>query len=95
MDGADDEFDLSEDADFSDLEPPKANDPDAPIKVVVDDLHIVYRVWTAPDAPLDPGASRWRRLRSRRPVSTKREVHAARKAARDADLTQSREVLGC
>ena len=47
----DDEFDLSEDADFSDVEPPKDNDPDAPIKVVVDDLHIVYRVWTAPDEP--------------------------------------------
>ncbi|MEY3734333.1 MAG: hypothetical protein RL347_1692 [Actinomycetota bacterium] len=72
------EIDLSEDADFGDVEPPKANDPDAPIKVIVDDLHIVYRVWTAPDQPLDAGASRWRRLRARRPVSIKREVHALR-----------------
>ena len=54
MDEADD-FDLSEDADFVDVEPPRASDPNAPIKVVVDDLHIVYRVWTAPDAPLDRG----------------------------------------
>ncbi len=78
MDEDDQEFDLSEDADFSDVEPPRDSDPNAPIKVVVDDLHIVYRVWTAPDEPLDPGISRVRRLRSRRPVSTKREVHALR-----------------
>lgn len=78
MDEADDDLDLSEDADFSDVEPPKDGDPDAPIKVVVDDLHIVYRVWTAPDAPLDPQAGWWQRMRSRRPVSTKREIHALR-----------------
>lgn len=74
----DDDFDLSEDADFSDVAPPRDGDPDAPIKVIVDDLHITYRVWTVPDQPLDPHASRWRRLRARRPVSSKREVHALR-----------------
>lgn len=73
-----DEVDLSEDADFSDVAPPRDGDPNAPIKVIVDDLHIVYRVWTAPDQPLDSTASRWRRLRARRPVSIKREVHALR-----------------
>lgn len=88
------EFDLSEDADFSDVEPPKANDPNAPIKVVVDDLHIVYRVWTAPDEPLDPKASRWCRLRSRRPVSTKREVHALRGVSFVARQGEAVGVIG-
>ncbi len=73
-----DEIDLSEEADFSGLEPPRVGNPHAPIKVVVDDLHIIYRVWTAPDQPLDAKARRWRSLRSRRPVSIKREVHALR-----------------
>ena len=41
-----DEIDLSEEADFSGLEPPRVGNPHAPIKVVVDDLHIIYRVWT-------------------------------------------------
>ena len=90
----DDEFDLSEDADFSDVEPPKDNDPDAPIKVVVDDLHIVYRVWTAPDEPLDPHASRWRRMRTRRPVSSKREVHALRGVSFVARQGEAVGVLG-
>ncbi len=90
----DEEFDLSEDADFSDVEPPKANDPDAPIKVVVDDLHIVYRVWTAPDAPLDPHASRWRRMRTRRPVSSKREVHALRGVSFVARQGEAVGVIG-
>jgi teichoic acid transport system ATP-binding protein len=90
----DDEFDLSEDADFSDVEPPKDNDPDAPIKVVVDDLHIVYRVWTAPDEPLDPHASRWRRMRTRRPVSSKREVHALRGVSFVARQGEAVGVIG-
>ncbi len=72
------DFDLSEDADFSDVAPPRDGDPDAPIKVIVDDLHIIYRVWTAPDQPLDEDVGWMRKLRSRRPVSTKREVHALR-----------------
>jgi|DEB0MinimDraft_3_1074331.scaffolds.fasta_scaffold00038_16 teichoic acid transport system ATP-binding protein len=72
------EIDLSEEADFSDVAPPRENDPNAPIKVVVDNLHIVYRVWTAPDQPLEDTASRWQRMRARRPVSTKREIHALR-----------------
>jgi teichoic acid transport system ATP-binding protein len=72
------DFDLSEDADFSDVAPPRDGDPDAPIKVIVDDLHIIYRVWTAPDQPLDEDAGWMRKLRARRPVSTKREVHALR-----------------
>ena len=93
MDEADD-FDLSEDADFSDVAPPRDNDPNAPIKVVVDDLHIVYRVWTAPDAPLDPNASRWRRMRSRRPVSTKREVHALRGVSFVARQGEAVGVIG-
>ena len=78
MDEDDLDFDLSEDTDFVDVAPPRPGNPDAPIKVIVDDLHIVYRVWTAPDAPLDPDASRLQRWRSRRPVSTKREIHALR-----------------
>ena len=90
----DEEFDLSEDADFSDVEPPKDNDPDAPIKVVVDDLHIIYRVWTAPDAPIDPHASRWRRMRTRRPVSSKREVHALRGVSFVARQGEAVGVIG-
>lgn len=78
MDEDEVEIDLSEDADFEGIAPPKANNPDAPIKVIVDDLHVIYRVWTAPDEPLDPQAGRWQRLRARRPVSSKREIHALR-----------------
>lgn len=94
MDEADDVLDLSEDADFVDVEPPRASDPHAPIKVVVDDLHIIYRVWTAPDAPLDPGAGRWRRLRSRRPVSSKREIHALRGVSFVARQGEAVGVIG-
>ncbi|MFM1966854.1 MAG: hypothetical protein RL134_2579 [Actinomycetota bacterium] len=75
---SDDEFDLSDDADFSDVAPPKPGNPDAPIKVIVDDLHITYRVWTAPEGPPPEDARWWLRLKARRPVSVKREVHALR-----------------
>lgn len=94
MDEDEVEFDLSEDADFSDMAPPRESDPHAPIKVVVDDLHIVYRVWTAPDSPLDPQASRWRRMRSRRPVSTKREIHALRGVSFVARQGEAVGVIG-
>lgn len=94
MDEDDVEFDLSEDADFSDMAPPKVNDPNAPVKVVVDSLHIIYRVWTAPDEHLDPDASRWRRLRSKRPVSSKREVHALRGVSFVARQGEAVGVIG-
>lgn len=89
-----DEIDLSEEADFSGLEPPRAGNPHAPIKVVVDDLHIIYRVWTAPDQPLDAKARRWRSLRSRRPVSIKREVHALRGVSFVARQGEAIGVIG-
>ncbi len=92
----DEEFDidLSEEADFSDVAPPRDNDPNAPIKVVVDDLHIIYRVWTAPDQPLDDSTSRWQRLRSRRPVSSKREIHALRGVSFVARQGEAVGVIG-
>lgn len=93
-DDLDVEIDLSEEADFSGLEPPRVGDPDAPIKVVVDDLHIIYRVWTAPDQPLDAKARRWRSLRSRRPVSIKREVHALRGVSFVARQGEAIGVIG-
>ncbi|MEY2965256.1 MAG: hypothetical protein RLZZ228_1069 [Actinomycetota bacterium] len=89
-----DEIDLSEEADFSGLEPPRVGNPHAPIKVVVDDLHIIYRVWTAPDQPLDAKARRWRSLRSRRPVSIKREVHALRGVSFVARQGEAIGVIG-
>ena len=46
-----DDIDLTDEVDFSGVAPPKPGDPAAPIKVIVDDLHIVYRVWTAPQGP--------------------------------------------
>lgn len=73
-----DDVDFSDDLDLEGVEPPKAGDPHAPIKVVVDDLHIVYRVWTTPEGPPPEDARWWLRLRPRRPVSIKREVHALR-----------------
>ena len=78
---ADDDFDgvdFSDDVELEGIEPPKAGDPHAPIKVVVDDVHIVYRVWTTPEGPPPEDARWWLRLRPRRPVSVKREVHALR-----------------
>lgn len=93
-DDLDEEIDLSEEADFSGLEPPRVGDPDAPIKVVVDDLHIIYRVWTAPDQPLDAKTKRWRSLRSRRPVSIKREVHALRGVSFVARQGEAIGVIG-
>ncbi len=93
-DDLDVEIDLSEEADFSGLEPPRVGDPDAPIKVVVDDLHIIYRVWIAPDEPLDAKGGRWRRLRSRRPVSIKREVHALRGVSFVARQGEAIGVIG-
>ena len=89
-----DEIDLSEEADFSGLEPPRVGNPHAPIKIVVDDLHIIYRVWTAPDQPLDAKARRWRSLRSRRPVSIKREVHALRGVSFVARQGEAIGVIG-
>lgn len=74
----DDHIDLTDEADFSDVAPPKPGDPTAPIKVIVDDLHIVYRVWTAPQGPPPEDARWWLRVKARRPVSVKREVHALR-----------------
>ncbi|MBM3688443.1 MAG: ATP-binding cassette domain-containing protein [Actinobacteria bacterium] len=73
-----DDVDFADDLDLEGVEPPKAGDPHAPIKVVVDDLHIVYRVWTTPEGPPPEDARWWLRLRPRRPVSIKREVHALR-----------------
>ena len=73
-----DDVDFSDELDLEGVEPPKAGDPHAPIKVVVDDLHIVYRVWTTPEGPPPEDARWWLRLRPRRPVSIKREVHALR-----------------
>lgn len=93
-DDLDVDIDLSEEADFSGLEPPRVGDPDAPIKVVVDDLHIIYRVWTAPDQPLDAKGGRWRNLRSRRPVSIKREVHALRGVSFVARQGEAIGVIG-
>ena len=78
---ADDDFDgvdFSDDIELEGVEPPKPGDPNAPIKVVVDDLHILYRVWTPPEGPPPEDARWWLRLRARRPISVKREVHALR-----------------
>ena len=78
---ADDDFDgvdFSDDIELEGVEPPKPGDPSAPIKVVVDDLHILYRVWTPPEGPPPEDARWWLRLRARRPISVKREVHALR-----------------
>jgi len=81
MAGADDDLDdvdFSDDVELEGVEPPKPGDPNAPIKVVVDDVHITYRVWTPPEGPPPEDARWWLRLRARRPISIKREVHALR-----------------
>lgn len=93
-DDDDDGFDLSEDADFIDVEAPKPGDPHAPIKVVVDDLHITYRVWTTPDGPPPEDARWWLRFKPRRPVSVKREIHALRGVSFIARQGDSIGVIG-
>ena len=55
---------------------PRPTPLDAPIKVVVDDLHVQFRLWVP--IPSDAGASRMTRLRRRRPVPVKREIQALR-----------------
>lgn len=54
---------------------PAPTPADAPVKVVVDDLHVAYRLWITPPAPPVRG---WRRWRVKRPIPIKREVHAVR-----------------
>ena len=89
-----DEVDFSDEADLSDMEAPRDSDPNAPIKVVVDDLHIIYRVWTSPEGPPPEDARWWLRLKSRRPVSVKREVHALRGVSFVARQGESIGVIG-
>ena len=67
---------------------------EAPIKVVVDDLHIVYRVWTMPDQG-SPGRQRmWDRLKRRRPLAVKREIHALRGVSFVAHQGEAIGVIG-
>ncbi len=54
---------------------PAPTPKDAPVKVVVDDLHVAYRLWITAPAPPVKG---WRRWRVRRPIPIKREVQAVR-----------------
>ena len=50
----------------------------APLKVVVDDLHVVYRVWTMPESGPTGSGHWWDRVKRRRPLAVKREIHALR-----------------
>lgn len=64
----------------------------APIKVVVDDVHVVYRVWTTP--PPSDGAGRRARLLRRGPIPVKREVHALRGVSMLAREGEAIGVIG-
>ncbi len=67
---------------------------EAPIKVVVDDLHIVYRVWTMPDQGSPGRTSLWDRLKRRRPLAVKREIHALRGVSFVARQGEAIGVIG-
>jgi teichoic acid transport system ATP-binding protein len=64
----------------------------APVKVVVDDLHVVYRVWTTPPPGDSSGLAA--RLRRRRPIPVKREVHALRGVSMIAREGEAIGVIG-
>ncbi|MGI9196437.1 MAG: ABC transporter ATP-binding protein [Candidatus Nanopelagicales bacterium] len=85
-----------EDDEFADelgSQRPKPADPNAPIKVIVDDLHVIYRVWTAPEQP--PQETHWwSRVKARRPVSTRRDVHALRGVSLVARQGEAIGVVG-
>lgn len=70
---------------------PAPTPADAPLKIVVDDLHVVYRLWTTPPTP---PASGLRRLRVRRPIPIKREVRAIRGVSFVARQGEAIGVIG-
>jgi teichoic acid transport system ATP-binding protein len=78
--------------------PPLVAHPDeraentAPIKVVVDDLHVVYRVWATPPPSENSGLGA--RLRRRRPIPTKLEVRALRGVSMIAREGEAIGVIG-
>lgn len=73
---------------------PKDADPNAPVKIVVDDLHVIYRVWTAPEQSKAEGAPWWSRVKARRPLSVRRDVHALRGVSLIARQGEAIGVIG-
>jgi teichoic acid transport system ATP-binding protein len=64
---------------------------DAPLKIVVDDLHVVYRLWITPPPEQVSG---WRRLKVRRPIPEKKEVRALRGVSFVARQGEAIGVIG-
>lgn len=61
-----------------DSPPPQKADPDARLTMVVDDLHVVYRVWTPATEEERQQKGLRAKLRRGRPIPIKREIHALR-----------------
>jgi teichoic acid transport system ATP-binding protein len=69
------------------------------IKIIVDDLHVVYQVWTTPRPDPKSAQSRWRRSKltgwvHRRPVPTRHEVEAVRGVSLIARQGEAIGVIG-
>lgn len=70
---------------------PTPTPADAPLKIVVDDLHVVYRLWITPPTQAAKGLSR---IKVRRPIPQKREVRAIRGVSFVARQGEAIGVIG-
>ena len=70
---------------------PAPTPADAPLKIVVDDLHVVYRLWITPPSQEARGLSR---IKVRRPIPKKREVRAIRGVSFVARQGEAIGVIG-